>query len=199
MRIGLIGPAEDATAALREAAEFLLGDAEVDQVIYLGEDETLRKMSREWARDLAGGDGRDFLSRAAKVAVDGSPDAIEAFLEADQQIRRISRLRTLPAAPARAVEMVGDRIVLVVHDKKVLDEEDIANAAVIVYGESKEALLKQFGPRYFFTPGPLSAGRVGMLELDEEGRIVALAFEPSGMPVWREVLMGRGAKLTVAQ
>ena len=101
MRIGLIGPAEDATAELREAAEFLLGDAEVDQAIYLGQDETLRKMSREWARDLAQGDGRDFLSRAVKVATDGDPDAIEAFLEADQQIRRISRLRTLPPAPAR--------------------------------------------------------------------------------------------------
>ncbi|MBO6940708.1 MAG: hypothetical protein JJ863_37385 [Deltaproteobacteria bacterium] len=198
MRIGLIGPAEDAKPSLREAAEFLLGDAEVDQAIYLGDDATLVEMTKEWAHDLANGDGRDFLSRAVSVAVDGSPDQIEDFLEADAQIRRISRLRTLPPAPSRAVEMVGDRIVLVVHDKKVLDEEDIANAAVIVYGQSKEALLKQFGHRYFFTPGPLREGRVGMLELDDEGRIVALTFEPSGKPVWREVLQGRGAKLTVS-
>ena len=198
MRIGLIGPAEDAKAALREAAEFLLGDAEVDQAIYLGEDATLVAMTREWSKDLALGDRRDFLTRAVDVAIEGTPDQIEDFLEADAAIRRISRLRTLPPAPSRAVEMIGDRIVLVVHDKKVLDEEDIANAAVIVYGQSKEALLKQFGHRYFFTPGPLRAGRVGMLELDEDGRIVALSFEPSGKPVWRQVLQGRGAKLTVA-
>ena len=199
MRIGLIGPAEDSQAELREAAEFLLGDAEVDQAIYLGEDETLRSMTIRWAHDLANGDERDFLSRAADIAIEGSADAIEAFLDADAQIRRISRLRTLPSAPARAVEMVGDRIVLVVHDKKILDEEDIANAAVIVYGQSKEALLKQFGPRYFFTPGPLSGGRVGMLELDEEARIVAATFEPSGAPVWRKVLHGRGSRLTVSR
>ena len=39
MRIGFIGPLNDADVqVLRDAAEFLLGDVEVDQAIYLGED-----------------------------------------------------------------------------------------------------------------------------------------------------------------
>ena len=69
-------------------------------------------------------------------------------LQSDAKLARLEFLRTLPPAPARAIEMIGDRIILAVHDKKVLDEEDIANAHVIVYGRSDEMLLKQFGPRY---------------------------------------------------
>jgi len=44
-------------------------------------------------------------------------------------------VRRLPPPPARAIEMIDDRVVLLVHDKAVLDEEDIANAHLIVYGK----------------------------------------------------------------
>lgn len=197
MRIGLIGPAHD-LAVLREAAEFLLGDAEVDQAIYLGEDDAAREMARAWAAELRGDDNRPFLEVAVDVAASGTSDAIEALLDIDEQVTRLDAIRTLPPAPARAVEMIGDRIVLVIHDKKVLDEEDIANAAVIVYGRSQEMLLKRFGPRYFFTPGPLEQGRVGLIDLEEDGRIAVAAYAPSGEPLWREVLQGRKGKVSVS-
>jgi hypothetical protein len=94
--------------------------------------------------------------------------------------------------------MIEDRIVLVVHDKATLDAEDIANATVIVYGKSDEVLLKRFGPRYFFSPGPLRDRKVGILELESDGRIAVGLFEPSGAPLWRQTLQTRGAKLTVS-
>ena len=94
--------------------------------------------------------------------------------------------------------MIDDRIVLVVHDKSVLDEEDIANASLVVYGQSKEILLKRFGPRYFFTPGPLRAQKVGVIEREDDGRLAVAAFAPSGTPLWREVLAGKGVKVTVS-
>ncbi|HJL05719.1 MAG TPA: hypothetical protein RMH85_07650 [Polyangiaceae bacterium LLY-WYZ-15_(1-7)] len=199
MRIGLIGPAEGADeGVLREATEFLLGDAAVDQAIYLGEDGAAEAMATRWAEELAGEDGRDFLSRAAELAVSGSAPEIDALLDADAQLRRLEGLRTLPPPPARAVEMVEDRIVLVVHDKKILDEEDIANATVIVYGRSDAMLLKRFGPRYFFTPGPLAAGKVGLIDAEEDGRIAVAVYAPSGMPLHREVLQGRRTKVSVS-
>ncbi len=200
MRIGFIGPAGDTDlSVLREATEFLLGDANAEQAIYLGEDGAADRLAEIWMAELQEGAEGDFLASAAALAVDGSPTAIESLLEREEQARRLSRLRTLPPAPARAVEMMEDRILLAVHDKSILDEEDIANASVIVYGRSQEALLKRFGPRYFFTPGPLSGGTVGLFEADDEGRISVAAYAPTGEPLWREVLQGRRSKVSVSR
>ncbi len=198
MRIGLMGPADGDEAAFREAAEFLLGDASVDRVIYLGQDGLAARVAESWFREVGGEAGLSFEDRAAKLAIDGSPDAIAALLRADQQARRLGSICTLPPAPSRAVEMIDDRIVLVVHDKSVLDEEDIANASLVVYGQSKEILLKRFGPRYFFTPGPLRAQKLGVIEREDDGRIAVAAYAPSGAPLWREVLAGKGVKVTVS-
>lgn len=198
MRIGLIGPAvAEESALLREAAEFLLADLGVDHALYLGNDEVVDAVARSWAADITGGDSRDFVARSLEVAVDGDPEAIDAFLSAEQQLARLAQLHTLPPAPARAVEMIDDRIVLAVFDKSVLDEEDIANAHLIVYGRSSERLLKRFGHRYFFTPGPLAGEEVGVIEVEEDGSILVATFAPSGVPVFREVLAGRSARVTV--
>lgn len=200
MRIGVIGPAKGKHGALREAAEFLLGDAGVDQAIYLGTDDAVDRVVQAWSAQVMGGnDGeKAFLDRAAQLAQEGSAAEIEALLEADAQLRRLASLRRLPPSPARAVEMIEDRIVIVVYDKAILDEEDIANAHVIVYGKSDAPLLKRFGPRCFFTPGPLVDGKVGILEVERDGRMAVGLFEPTGVPVWRETLQGRGAKVVVS-
>ncbi|MEM9074247.1 MAG: hypothetical protein AAGE52_37485 [Myxococcota bacterium] len=199
MRIGFIGPAIGVErSVLREATEFLLGDAEADQAIYLGEDDAADAMAAEWMSELDTGPSGDFLTRAATIAAEGSADEIDRLLDHDRQVRRLALLRQLPPAPARAVEMIEDRIVLVVHDKSILDEEDIANASVIVYGRSEKSLLKRFGPRYFFTPGPLSGGVVGLFEADEDGKIAVAAYAPTGEPLWREVLQGRRSKVSVS-
>jgi hypothetical protein len=95
--------------------------------------------------------------------------------------------------------MIGDRIVTLVWDKAVLQEEDIANSFFIAYGKSSKMLFKRFGPRYFFTPGPLSAEHIGVLEQDEEeGGFILSVFSPAGVPISREVLQVRtSAKMSV--
>lgn len=199
-RIGLLGPAEGDERALREAVEFLMGDAGVDQAIYLGEDESaIDRVITAWAREIFGGEpGEDaFLERAVQLAIEGSPAQIEELLSAEQSLRRLSAIRKLPPSPARAVEMLADRIILAVHDKSVLDEEDIANAAVIVYGKGKEAEIRRFGTRYFLTPGPASAGRVAILDVEDDGNLSVAIFETSGIPVWREKLAKRTSKVNV--
>ena len=185
---------------LREAAEFLLGDADVDQAVYLGGDDIVDVMVSHWARDIMAGDsGEDaFLTRASALAQKGTAAEIDALLSSDAALRRLSGIRKLPPPPARAIEMIEDRIILMVHDKSILDEEDIANASVIVYGKSDDALLKRFGRRYFFTPGPLARRQVGILELEDDGCIALGLYDPGGAPLWRETLQGRTVKVVVS-
>lgn len=202
MRIGLLGPAASDLGALRDGVEFLLGDAEVDQVIYLGDDdETIRAVTTEWARDIFGGepDESAFLDRAVELAVSGTAAQLEELLDAEASLRRLSAVRMLPPPPARAVEMLADRILLAVHDKSVLDEEDIANAAIIVYGKAKEAEIRRFGSRYFVTPGPAAEGRVALIEVEDDGGVSVAVYETSGLPVWREKMALRTAKMSVAR
>lgn len=202
MRIGLLGPARGDEPALRDAVEFLLGDAGVDQAIYLGEDEgTIERVVTAWARDALGAEPSEagFLERAALVARSGTPEQIEALLAAEASLRRLSAIRKLPPPPARAVELVSDRIMIAVHDKSVLDEEDIANAALIVYGKSEKAELRRFGTRYFLTPGPVSDARVAIVEAESDGNVSLALFETSGLPVWREKMARRTFKLNVAR
>ena len=198
MRIGLLGPTEEDQAGFREAVSFLLADVEADQIVYLGRGEFADRAIDAWVRELAGDDAeRAFLARAAQLATEGSPAQIEALLETDAAISQLARIRKIPAPPARAIEMLDDRVVLFVHDKSILDEEDIANAHLIVYGRGSEADLRRFGKRTFFTPGPLEGGRVGVLESSDDGTSVAL-YDLSGMPVWREPIVAPGSKVIVA-
>jgi hypothetical protein len=198
MRIGFIGPAEGDVSALREALDFLLGDAGADSVIYMGEDDTADQLAEESKRACTGGADGTFLGAALDAALKGTPEEIASLLSAEEEFEKLGALRILPPSPMRAIEMLDDRIVLLVHDKAVLAEDDIVNASVIVFGRSRELLLKRFGTRYFFTPGPLAQGQVGLLEREGDGRLAAAAFDLSGRPLWREVLQWRTAKIMVA-
>jgi hypothetical protein len=197
MRIGLLGPTDDEDA-FREAVTFLLTDAEADRVIFLGEGEMAQRAIDGWAQELAGDDPEEsFLERAAALAIGGRPDELEALLARDAEVARLGAIRKLPPPPARAVEMLDDRLVLFVHDKSVLDEEDIANANIIVYGKASESDLRRFGRRVFFTPGPLRGGRVGLLEAADDGVTLGL-YDLAGVPIWRESLAQLGTKVMVS-
>ncbi len=200
MRLGLLGPAEGELGALRESVEFLVGDAAVDQAIYLGADDAVERVLAAWAEELFGGAASEsaFLDRVAELAPRGSAPVLERLLTADAAVQRLGAVRRLPPPPARAVEMLGDRIVLLVHDKAHLDEDDIANANLVVYGKSPASDLKRFGHRYFFTPGPMRAGRIGVVDLEDDGRIAVSLYDPSGAPLFREVLERRTGKVVVA-
>lgn len=200
MRLGLVGPAEGDVKLLRDAAEFLLGDCGVDEAIYLGVDDTVRRVVDAWSAEVMGGPASEdaFLRAAAKISIDGEAAEISALLKRDQEVRRLSALRCLPPPPARAVEVFDDKVMLFVNDKALLDEEDIANAFLVVYGRGKQLALNRFGPRTFFTPGPLKAGRVALIERENDGSLAIAQFNPqTGEPTGREALFTRGARLVV--
>jgi hypothetical protein len=170
MRLGIIGTAQGGTLEqLRSAVELFFGDPQLKQIIYLGDDAALDEVAAQLAHEQL--DEAAFLQRGAELAVHGTADALEQLLRADREAERLSVLRHLPEAPACAIEMLEKWVVLAVHDKAVLEEDDVANAQVIIYGESDEAAFKRFGPRAFLTPGPLHKGCVGSISLRDDGSL----------------------------
>jgi hypothetical protein len=93
--------------------------------------------------------------------------------------------------------MLERYMVIAVHDKAELDEDDIANAHVIVYGKADAAAIKRFGPRTFFTPGPLRAGHLGRLTVSAEGRCEVSVLDLQGNVVRTELLELPGGKVVV--
>lgn len=196
MRFGFIGPAGTDAAALERAAKLLIVDYEVDQVIYLGEDEALREFV---AAHEPEDDGPRVEQRVARVAATGSPSDIEGVLLLLRGARYLEKLRIAPAPPTRAMEMLDDRIVLIVRNKETIGEEDVVNSNVVIYGNASELMFKRFGPRCFFSPGPLEGGRLGLLDdQSEAGGVVLKAIDIGGEICWTEPIQGRGAKVMVA-
>jgi hypothetical protein len=159
----------------------------------------VQRVMEDWGKALrmAQGGEQGFLDRAADLAVHGTPAAIHQLLAREAEVQRLDAVRRLPDPPARAIEMLEGWIVLGISDKALLDEEDIANAHVIVYGLAEDAGLRRFGPRYFFTPGALTCGKVGVLELLGDGQLQVSVYEYSGTPLWSEILQGRAPQLVV--
>lgn len=98
--------------------------------------------------------------------------AIEEIMRMKDKVLRTPEKGSLqyqdPSVPRKAVDIVGDVLCCVVHDKNDLDKEDMVNAAVLVHGKEAEPKVVQIGPRFFITPGRVNGGTkstVAMLEL----------------------------------
>jgi hypothetical protein len=191
VRLGLLGPAEGDLAALARTAELLLNGAKVTRAIYLGADDALEDTVALWAESLVGSDASDkgLWDRAFAIAAEGSPEQIGTFLRSERARMRLKSLESLPQRELRSVEMFGDRVAILVHDKAVLDEEDIFAATFLVYGKSDGPLVKKIGPRWFLTPGPIGPGSGGAVVLDDAAdEVVATFYDPDGRAVRREKL-----------
>jgi len=196
MRIGIIGSAPEAERELHQAIELFLADPLLKQILYLGEDDAISRAVGQFSHEQLSEDG--FLSNAVGMACHGSAEEIDALLEADRQAQRVSLLRCLPPKPACAIEMLEKWIILGVHDKAMLEEDDVANAHVILYGESSDGNIKRFGPRSFLTPGPLAKGLVGSLNLRADGTLDLALLDLQGKIRVSESVSPALAKLVVA-
>ncbi len=196
MRLGFIGPAMGDAAKLEKAIDLLVGDLDADAAIYLAEDEALFDFVA--AHESEAGES-PIEQQVAEVAATGSPSAIADVLAKLRGARYLNKLRVAPASPTRALEMLDDRIVLIVRHKASIGEEDVINSNVVVYGDAKELMFKRFGPRCFFSPGPLAGGSLGLIDdRSEIGGVVLQAFDLDGELRWSEAIQGRGAKVMVA-
>ncbi|HVJ94799.1 MAG TPA: hypothetical protein VM580_33660 [Labilithrix sp.] len=202
MRLGLLGPAGEDIGALGRAAEFLLNGARVHRAIYLGNDGALDRAVAAWARKLVGDDPSDdgAWKRAAEIALDGTPQVIDQFVATERARLRLKALETLPEHVARTIEMVGDRVAVLIHDKALLNEEDILAANILLFGKSDHALAHKEGSRWFVSPGPIGSKGGGLAVLDDEhDEVVVTVYDMTGKATQREVLVSHRPQMPVGE
>jgi hypothetical protein len=178
MRLGLLGPGWSDREAFEKAARGLRDQLGADRVVYLGDDGLLDDVVSTWAVDLVGqpADDASFYLRATDVCLNGDAASIGAFLDQERQRERLRIFESL-ARDVRSVEMIAGRMAILVADKRVLSEEDILPAHLLVYGRSSEAVIKPIGKRWFLSPGSFPGA--GVLMLGEEGdALVARIYSP---------------------
>jgi hypothetical protein len=201
MRLGLLGPSEGDVASLGRAAEFLLNGAKVNRAIYLGTDGALDRAVSAWARKLVGDDPSDenAWKRAVDIAVKGGPAELDKFVQIERARLRLKALESLPEKVNRTIEMFGDRVAVLIHDKALLDEEDILAANILVFGKAEAPLIKKIGGRWFVTPGIIGAPAGGLAVIeDDQDEVVATVYDGTGKPTAKETLtLQRGAKMRV--
>lgn len=178
-----------------------MNGARVHRAIYLGNDGALDRAVAAWARKLVGDDPSDDAAwrRAADVAVTGTAEQIDKFVSAERARLRLKSLEALPEEISRTIEMVGDRVAVLIHDKALLDEEDILAANLLFFGKSDAPLVRKIGARWFVTPGPIGCEGGGIAVLDDEGdEIMITIFDSIGKQTQREALsMHRPTKMRV--
>ena len=100
-----------------------------------------------------------------------------------------------------AMDMLGDVLCCVVHDKNDLGREDLLNATVFIHGGAPEPKVIQIGPRFFVTSGPLSGGErqtCGLLEVLERNlRFSAFSLDGSTVMEGQVLTVERRTKLSV--
>jgi hypothetical protein len=202
MRLGLLGPSGGDITALGRAAEFLLNGAKVHRAIYLGADGALDRAVAAWARKLVGDDPTDDAAwrRAAQVAASGTWEQVDKFVATERSRVRLKALEALPESVARTVEMISDRVAVLIYDKGLLDEEeDILAANILCFGKNDGPLVKKIGTRWFVSPGPIGSAGGGMAVLDDEADdVVITIYDGTGKATTREVLsQTRTAKMRV--
>ncbi len=140
-------------------------------------------------------DVRNYLIGLSQV------DRPAAFGTAHEQVREIEELTQLKdkilrapekgslayadtAVPRKVLEMLGDSLCCLVHDKNDLDKEDMLNAIVLVHGKDPEPRVVKVGPRTFITPGRLTGKQptVGLLEMVDR-QVMFSAFTLDGKAV----------------
>ncbi len=196
VKLGFVGPAHGNLERLRALCERCLFEWEVDRVMHLGSDDTLDRAVHGWAERVgAPRDEAAFLDEVAALAPDAESTLLDDLLARDA---RRARLGDVLDVAGLAVELAEDRIVLVTGERVVPDEDDLANATVVVQGRSQRPELRAVGARALLMPGDANAhGHAGLVELTPRGLRVAL-YDLAGRVVRELTLpLRRGAKMEV--
>lgn len=199
MRLGLLGPAHEREDALEDAVEFLLRDAGVERAVYLGVDRALDTVIRRRAERLVGRspDDADLWRRATERCLHASAVEIDSYLAAERERRSLSIFESLPDDGTRLIELLDGKVLVMIHDKGKLDEDDILPASLIAFGRSRQPLVRQVGSRWFLSPGSLEDFGIMTLEDSDDGIHLAL-FDRTRQEIRRErLLASRGGRVRV--
>jgi hypothetical protein len=201
MRLGILGPANGDLIGLARAAQILVDEAHAEKVIYVAHDGALDRVVVNWASEIVGENpsGEGLFKRAAARCARAAPEEIDQFVEGERARLRLSVFVSLPSEPSRTIEILDGRVVLFVHDKATLDEEDIAAAQLLVFGKSRDPLIRRVGTRVFLTPGPIGCPTGGAALLDDGADGIRIEVLGPGGAVTAQDQMGgpRPGKLRV--
>jgi hypothetical protein len=168
----LIGPSEGDVAALARAVGTALGKLAADRVVYLGIDDALDAVAEGWLSIV---DAQASLRERAASLIDADPATLFGALDGEEIRRRLVRVQALVGRGVRSVELMIDRVVLMVDDKATLDEEDLLPASIIAFGRG-EPTLRRVGSRMFVAPGFVARRTEGIAILDESTDATALSL-----------------------
>lgn len=106
-----------------------------------------------------------------------------------------------PAVARLAMDMLGDALCCVVHDRNDLTRDDLLNATVFIHGGAPEPNVVQIGPRFFVTAGKLAGApeqTCGLLEVVERN-LQFCAFRLDGKAILdpKVLVLDRRTKLSV--
>jgi len=88
------------------------------------------------------------------------------------------------------VELFAGVATVIIHDKELLDGQDLHEAEIVVYGKGGDPVMLREDERAFVSPGLLLHDRGGVLLLEEElGDIVASILDATGKSVRREIVV----------
>jgi hypothetical protein len=199
MRLALLGPVGTDPKTLEAAARFVFGELRVDRAVYLGVDGALDTVVAAWATELVGEDPTEVgvWDRALRACAEAQPEAIDEYVAAEQERRALRAFESLPDGGSRAVEMLGGALAVIIHDKALLDEEDMLPARLLVFGKSRAPVIKQVGQRWFLSPG--SFEEAGLMTLDDDGDGIGVTLYDKDLNITRseQLVLHRGTKLRV--
>ena len=167
---------------------------------------------RESARGGREYDDQDFLADVTSWLAGSQPAARPAAKEPAEDLSRLKErfLRVpekgslqylAPEIDKKAVDMVGDTLCCVVHDKNDLNREDLLNASLFIHGKESEPKVVQIGPRFFITAGKLTGAAeqtCGLLEPVERNlKFSAFTLQGRALIDGQVLQMDRRNKLSV--
>ena len=103
------------------------------------------------------------------MIVENHAEQIEGFIERERGRQRLKVFESLPGESTRAIELLNGKVAVLIYDKAYLDEEDILPATLLVFGKSREALVRRVGRRWFVSPGSFSEAGVMIIDDHDNG------------------------------
>lgn len=178
MRLGLLGPALDQREALEKAALGLRDVIGAERVVYLGADSALDDVVRGEAERLVGprADDVNLMARATATCLTAEPSEIDEFLRRERERLSLRMFESLPGTTTRSVELLGGKVAVMLYDKANLVEDDILPATLLVFGRSREPLVKAVGRRWFLSPGTFPKHGIMLVE-ENDGVLSATVYD----------------------
>jgi hypothetical protein len=106
-----------------------------------------------------------------------------------------------PNIATKAVDMLGDSLCCLVHDKNDLTRDDLLNAMVFIHGKESEPKVVQIGPRFFLSTGKLTGAAeqsCGLIEVvDKNLRYSAFTLDGRTLIDGQPCQLDRRTKLSV--